>query len=92
MALVTSRNVAGSRVQRQITEEKERIRRAKEAERLAKLEAKRLEKEAKDKERAETQAREQARREAERQKARLAKRYPISDEVIESARGSPGLA
>lgn len=45
------------------------------------MEAKRLEKEAKDRERAEAQARDQARREIEREKARLAKRYPLPDEV-----------
>lgn len=53
--------------------------------RLAKLEQKRVEKEARDRERAEQQAREQARREIEREKARLAKRYPLPDEV--GARG-----
>lgn len=57
------------------------MRRAKETERLAKLEQKRLEKEARDRERAEQQAREQARRGVEREKARLAKRYPLPDEV-----------
>ena len=50
-------------------------------EREAKLEQKRLEKEARDRERAEQQAREQARRGVEREKARLAKRYPLPDEV-----------
>ena len=67
--------------QREIAEEKERMRRAKEMEREAKLEQKRLEKEARDRERAEQQAREQARRGVEREKARLAKRYPLPDEV-----------
>lgn len=67
--------------QREIAEEKERVRKAKEEERLIKLEVKRLEKEARDRERAEQQAREQVRREIEREKARLAKRYPLPDEV-----------
>lgn len=67
--------------QREIAEEKERVRKAKEEERLVKLEVKRLEKEARDRERAEQQAREQVRREIEREKARLAKRYPLPDEV-----------
>lgn len=67
--------------QKQIAEEKEQLRKVREAERLAKMEAKRLEKEALAKERAEAQAREQARREIEREKARLAKRYPLPDEV-----------
>lgn len=67
--------------QREIAEEKERTRKIKEEERLAKLEIKRLEKEVRDRERAELQARDQARREIEREKARLAKRYPLPDEV-----------
>ncbi|CAM9362910.1 unnamed protein product, partial [Ectocarpus sp. 4 AP-2014] len=68
--------------QREMAEEKERARRAKEAERLAKLEQKRLEKEAKDRERAEQQAREQARRGIEKERAKLAKRYPLPDEEL----------
>ncbi|CAM9500221.1 unnamed protein product [Scytosiphon promiscuus] len=68
--------------QREMAEEKERARRAKETERLAKLEQKRLEKEAKDRERAEQHAREQARRGIERERARLAKRYPLPDEEL----------
>lgn len=64
-----------------MAEEKERNRRAKEADRLAKLEQKRVEKELKDRERAEQQAREQARRGIEKERARLAKRYPLPDEV-----------
>lgn len=67
--------------QRHIAEEREQLRKIREAERLAKMEAKRVEKEALAKERAEAQAREQARREVEREKARLAKRYPLPDEV-----------
>lgn len=57
-------------------------------ERLAKLEQKRLEKEAKDRERAEQQAREQARRGIEKERARLAKRYPLPDEVCVCCRSS----
>ena len=68
-------------LKREIAEEKERARKAKEAERLAKLEQKRIEKEAKDRERAEQHAREQARRGIEKERARLAKRYPLPDEV-----------
>lgn len=45
------------------------------------MEKKRLEKEARDRQRAELQAKEQKRRELEKEKARLAKRYPLPDEV-----------
>lgn len=67
--------------QRQINEEKARIREEREREKEAKMEKKRLEKEARDRQRAELQAKEQKRRELEREKARLAKRYPLPDEV-----------
>lgn len=64
-----------------MNEEKARIREEKEREKEAKMEKKRLEKEARDRQRAEQQAKEQKRRELEREKARLAKRYPLPDEV-----------
>lgn len=85
--LVLSHLILSCVFQREIAEEKERVRRAREAERLAKLEQKRIEKEVKDRERAEQQAREQARREIERERARLAKRYPLPDEVCKVNRG-----